>query len=103
MALSAGFLRRCSRWLPRSPTSDRSTCRRCLRRIGRGELRCGIRTRVPMFGHSFVAWHHARCVRMPGGSLLPEGAEVRGLVRALGVVCEVLIQIQRSLDWDRSR
>eukprot|EP00908_Phaeocystis_cordata_P004320 Transcript_14709.p2 GENE.Transcript_14709~~Transcript_14709.p2 ORF type:complete len:379 (-),score=120.42 Transcript_14709:30-1166(-) len=61
--------------------SGRSTCRRCLRRIAQGALRCGVVTRVPMFGHTFIAWHHARCVRnlLAGTSLVPAGAEVRGL------------------------
>ena len=59
--------------------SDRSTCRRCLRRISQGELRAGVLTRVPMFGHSFVAWHHVRCVRLPGGAVVPPNAQVRGL------------------------
>ena len=61
--------------------SDRSTCRRCLRRIAQGALRCGVVTRVPLFGHSFVAWHHARCVRnmAAGTSLVPASAEVRGM------------------------
>lgn len=57
--------------------SDRSTCRRCLRRIPQGELRAGVLTRVPLFGHSFVAWNHVRCVRLPGGA--PPNAEVRSL------------------------
>ena len=51
------------------------------RRIAQGALRCGVVTRVPMFGHTFIAWHHARCVRnlLAGTSLVPAGAEVRGL------------------------
>ena len=61
-----------------APTG-RSTCRRCLRRIPEGSLRCGVATRVPMFGHSFVAWHHARCVRALGSTLVPAGAVVRGM------------------------
>ena len=34
-----------------------------------------------MFGHSFVAWHHVRCVRALGPTLVPAGAgaEVRGM------------------------
>ena len=32
--------------------TGRATCRRCLSRIPQGSLRCGIVTRVPMFGQS---------------------------------------------------
>ena len=34
-----------------------------------------------MFGHSYVAWHHVRCVRALGPTLVPAGpgAEVRGM------------------------
>ena len=44
--------------------SSRSTCRRCLRRIGLGDLRCGVESWVPMFGSRVVAWHHSRCLAL---------------------------------------
>ena len=42
----------------------RSTCRRCLRRIGEGDLRCGVQSFVPMFGQTVVSWHHFRCLAL---------------------------------------
>ena len=56
--------------------SVRSSCRRCLRRIGEGELRYGVRSLVPMFGHTVVAWHHARCLAL--GELVQSTADVHG-------------------------
>ena len=56
--------------------SVRSSCRRCLRRIGEGELRYGVRSFVPMFGHSVVAWHHTRCLAL--GELVQSTAQVHG-------------------------
>ena len=58
--------------------SGRSTCRRCLRRIGDGELRYGVRTRVPIFAHTITAWHHARCLRLRECPGLDDVADVEG-------------------------
>lgn len=49
--------------------NDRSTCRRCLSRIGKGEVRHGVRSFVPLFGQQVVAWHHAGCLPLAGESL----------------------------------
>ena len=57
--------------------SGRSTCRRCLHIISAGELRHGLRSRVPMFNTVVVAWHHARC--LPLTQLAPSADQVHGL------------------------
>ena len=49
----------------------RSACRRCLRRIGEGEVRLGVQSHVAMFGQSVVAWHHARCLRLQASAVYP--------------------------------
>ena len=41
--------------------SDRSSCKSCKSKIGKGELRLAVMVQSPMFDGKVPNWHHVKC------------------------------------------